>query len=696
MASKKKPVDQNKGLKEILKEFKKLPKAIDMIAKHATDNTCECKQLVIANVQLASINTGIRDMTRAVRTAFSRNNTTPPGQNQNQPALPTPPTAAADDTASLLSKMDAQLRQEHGDPFARMTNPFPDPSDPNYQGPPVSPQMRAEAQAYVDLANAATDLKERFFGVAASLTSLSQTVMGILRDFEGVRMRAYASNSTVAQNITPESMAAVSDLGVSLKDLTLEVIKLREVGFTELKGSTMKLIARMKLSDQNTGSLSNYLVRTSAALGRSEAETQDMAVQLDKTARSFGRRTDDLMNFAASLKDSLKILSFGDKSQGMKFEKAATGLESMTGGKASKEIERFMAMIGDSDNLMKFQAAGLGDPLARMQAAKTDSEATETLKSIVREMQQFGIARGATGAGSGGMTGQMQAKAAMGPVGFDTVLLANTISNALQEPQEQSPLLESMENLKSIMNRFMAPLERLVNVMFEVINYLSPALEILASVAGNILALTAAIVSLQGVMKLVEFATLALRSELFRDMRARMAGSMSSALGSARNVAQNVWQRGFFTSIAGGFTRMFTSIRTVFSSGFLNVAQLVGRGLGTLLRGILGPLGLIITFITVIWEVIQWIKNWWTGDSEENENLKKIVDNTDPKNDPSYKRLNESIGGNVNDILKNIINSGANQERLEEMRKQTAMLATLNSNLNTQGKAPQLSQRLQR
>lgn len=698
MARRRKVVDQNKDLRDILKEFKKLPKSLDMLAKYATDNTCECKQLVIANVQLASINSGIQSLIKVMKAGLSKPNVTPPGSNTNV-VTPPAPGKEVDDNASLLSKMDAQLRKENGDPFERMQNPFPENTDPNFQGPPISPELRAQAQAYTDLANATTAVKEKFFGMVATLTSVQNTVMGVLKDFEGVRKRAYASNSTVAQNTTPQSMNAVADLGVSLKDLTLEVIKLREVGFTELKGSTMKLIARMKLSDQNTASLSTYLVKTSAALGRSEAETQEMAVQLDKTARSFGRRTDDLLNFAASLQESLKILSFGDKKQGAKFEGAATKVEAMTGGKATKEIQQLMAMISDPNNLMKFQAAGMGDPLARMQQAKSKDEAAKVLAQIAKELQTYGKERGAVGAGSGGSAGRQQAMTAVSPVGFDTVLLGNTIAEALEEPQEISPLIESMENLGTIMNRFMAPIERVVNSLFEVMNILSPALGFLANVAGEIAALVMAVVALQGVMKLVQLSSLALQFAIDKNTWAQIKQSITAPFKSFGGAVSNMTQaggggiggfvKGFFSFLRGGFTGFFKLFSGGLLKGVINVASLIGKGLGALMKGILGPIGLILTAI----ELVSWL---WGGGGDKDETKEKLDDikeNTDPKNDPSYKRLNESIAGNVNDVLKNIIEGSANEERLSEMRKQTQLLYALNSNLNTQGKAPTISMR---
>jgi hypothetical protein len=178
------------------------------------------------------------------------------------------------------------------------------------------------------------------------LNSAGNAMIQQVKAMDDLQARAMATNTTLEKMNIP-------GLGIRMSKLAGEILDLREQGFKNLNNSTLGLMSTMKLTSQNTGSLKGFLANTSLNLRLNSTQVQKMALELNKTAVSFGMSQEKIFESVNKLSQAISTASlFGKGGQ----TAAAFGeVAAQIGDRATEELKivaEFLTGIGNESQAM--------------------------------------------------------------------------------------------------------------------------------------------------------------------------------------------------------------------------------------------------------------------------------------------------------------------------------------------------------
>ena len=551
--------------------------------------------------------------------------------------------------------------------------------------PPITPQNKTAAQP----GDQGPEREQQDSGSNDALRYFMYGVIGnqfskvgkIFAEVNDLVKQSLASNTTLTQQVTLAQYSTANRMGISLTALTKEVIDLREVGFRDLDSSVIKLIGRFKATGQSTEGLQRFLGANSVALGRSKEESQKLLVGIEQSARQYGARADQLVDFASKLTESLEVpalLGFGNQIQ-----QGISLLAAKTGGRGQDSLEKFANFLLDANNQMSVIALGLQDNVAELQRATSSEQAAKILADAAKEAATVVSSRTSDIRG-GGSVDILRAQSVLESLGGKQALAAVQVTKALEE--QNSALKINNDNLWNLGSVF----DALLNPLVMVGSWISSLLNMIPkSITSPILQLVGGIASffaLVGSLKIIHklYTTAVTTIQYLRQIAANTAISKASAASAAipdASTAKGVEAAMNKVSKKAPGAGQIAANKVLSNTITRSAGGLVTKLVPTLLRAI--PfVGLGMGLISAGMDIYSSIKEESKRKEEEVKNLKR-------------QQMEKNLGSSILFQLGNVVNSmaggSADADRTTLMKAQLDEMRNLNRNLSSMRNLPDKS-----
>jgi hypothetical protein len=396
--------------------------------------------------------------------------------------------------------------------------------------------------------------------------------MTVAQTMEPIMKRAFATGQSLNSIVTTKQILATAELGIGIDELATEILEFREAGVNTLNDSTLKLIGRMKLSDQSTQSLTKFVGVNSTTLLQNQKQGQQLAFEIADFAKVMGTRQDDMLNLAGAISQSMETRSV--LGTGANLTQALTNFGSTLGNAKSGLVAELSKFMGDTSKTSALMALGM-DRFEDAIAGQTSPEGQ--VQAINEMIMQTGgqLESMVENLGTGPMAAKM-AEAMLAPYGGKQALVLIQLKKALEDQKEPlAKTADSMNNFSTLGNALINPLKVVAMKLGDLLNIIPTQL---LSGIGNLV----------GVMLALKTSTFALNVTMGI---ANQISKMNGVLGAGGG--------------AGG----------------------IGR-LGKVL-GILGPIAMIITLLGVATDILGETSkdtkelNEKTADQHKQENLNR-------------------------------------------------------------------------
>lgn len=201
------------------------------------------------------------------------------------------------------------------------------------------------------------------------------------------------TTEALGRNTRLKELNLRSDLGVPISELGDSIFDLRDSGFRVLNESTQKLVARMKLTGQSTGELTEFLAENSYYLNLNNQESQDLVASLTNSGQLYQvsqQKTLEALNmFSKKIGEDISVNLVGGSKTMME---SFTMLSQELGMRNSKELMQAFNSIFGQENLARvaLRIPEVLDMANRMMQTSDPREGLELLKrSILLEDKYF-------------------------------------------------------------------------------------------------------------------------------------------------------------------------------------------------------------------------------------------------------------------------------------------------------------------
>jgi hypothetical protein len=287
------------------------------------------------------------------------------------------------------------------------------------------------------------------------------------KSMEPLMRRAFATGADTG--LSMKQYLTSVNLGISVDQLAEEMLAFREEGVNNLNESTLKLIGRMKLSDQSTQSLIKFVSVNSTTLLQNQKQGQDLAFQIADFAKVMGTRQDDMLNLAGAISQSMDTRAA--LGTGADLTQALTNFGSTLGAAKSGLVDQLAKFMGDTSKTTALLNLGMD----RFEDAITSQTSPEGQAQAVKEMiMQAGgqLENVISNLGTGPMAAKM-AESMLTPYGGKQALALIQLKKALEDQKE--PLNKTAD----AMNTFSTFGDALVNPLKMAVVYLGQLLNII-------------------------------------------------------------------------------------------------------------------------------------------------------------------------------------------------------------------------
>ena len=200
------------------------------------------------------------------------------------------------------------------------------------------------------------------------------------------------TNEALGRNTRLKELNLRSDLGVPLSELGDSIFDLRDSGFRVLNDSTQRLIARMKLTGQSTGELTEFLAENSYYLNLNNQESQDLVASLTHSGQLYQvsqQKTLEALNmFSKKIGEDLSVNLVGGSKTLME---SFTMLSQELGMRNSKELITAFNSIFGQENLtnIALMVPEVLDMANRAMQTNNAAEGAELLKRSFLTADRF-------------------------------------------------------------------------------------------------------------------------------------------------------------------------------------------------------------------------------------------------------------------------------------------------------------------
>jgi hypothetical protein len=267
---------------------------------------------------------------------------------------------------------------------------------------------------------------------------------------DDLQARALGSNITLQKLNIPE-------LGLRFSKLANEILDLREIGIKDLNINTLKLMSTMKLTNQGTASLKEFIGKNSLNLLISTQKVQDLSLDLSKFAVSFGMTQETMFKIANDISQAIKPATlFG---RGEEVTRGLSMVAAQIGDRATEDLKvaaELLTGVGKEVELMRAGIFSIGEKFI-------SSSAEQQTKLLKQAVDTFNATwnRAATGLATGA-SGKRALEALYQQFGgAEQVLAMKRLSVAFQNAAQQtSENNQGLFTLKTAEERYANALER--------------------------------------------------------------------------------------------------------------------------------------------------------------------------------------------------------------------------------------------
>jgi hypothetical protein len=209
--------------------------------------------------------------------------------------------------------------------------------------------------------------------LAAFFMGLSSKLFSQVKNIDELQSRAMQTNTTLQKMNIPV-------LDVRMSKLANEIMDLRDVGFKNLNGSTLKLMSTMKATGQSTESMKAFLSNTSLSLRLNSTQVQEMSKRLTETAVSYGMSQDKVFQAVSKLSASLETASLMGK--GAVTSESFAEIAAQIGDRATDQlgvVAEFLTGVGNESQAM---IAGIFDIQNKFLEANKDQQVQLTQEAV--------------------------------------------------------------------------------------------------------------------------------------------------------------------------------------------------------------------------------------------------------------------------------------------------------------------------
>jgi hypothetical protein len=209
--------------------------------------------------------------------------------------------------------------------------------------------------------------------LAAFFIGLSSKLFAQVKNIDDLQSRAMQTNTTLQRMNIPV-------LDVRMSKLANEIMDLRDVGFKNLNGSTLKLMSTMKATGQSTESMKAFLSHTSLSLRLNSTQVQEMSKRLTETAVSYGMSQDKVFQAVSKLSASLESASLMGK--GAVTSESFAEIAAQIGDRATDQlgvVAEFLTGVGNESQAM---IAGIFDIQNKFLEANKDQQVQLTQEAV--------------------------------------------------------------------------------------------------------------------------------------------------------------------------------------------------------------------------------------------------------------------------------------------------------------------------
>lgn len=355
----------------------------------------------------------------------------------------------------------------------------------NPPGPPKKGKQDDPGSVFKQIKSAFTDNANKYFG---ELTEL-------IDRFSKIQIRAFASNTSLDQ------IKVSTKLGVSIADLTEEILSFREQGVTQLTESTMGLIQRMKLTGQSTEGLRRLVGQNSLSLLMNTRESQGLAASISEYALTYGIRQDAMFDVVNNLSKSLEVpalLGFGDD-----IALAASKLSADLGGRANDQVQKLAQFLTDPGKLAAIQNLGVRDLVDQLIAGRGTVDQNVDLLKQISEIASSNIERATASLREQGTAGITQANQILEVFGGQQALVFSQLDKAAEESRKASSTnVDFTQGLYAFFQEIKIGLEGVAKFVNELLIEFKPIMKPLAKFISIALPVLAGIGAIMAIISL--------------------------------------------------------------------------------------------------------------------------------------------------------------------------------------------------
>jgi hypothetical protein len=284
----------------------------------------------------------------------------------------------------------------------------------------------------------------------------------VVNELDPLIRRAYATNTTLGATNSADQLSVAMETGVSMAELSKEVLELREQGIQTLNRSTLSLIARFKASDQNAKALTTFIAQNSVVLRLNSMQSQVMAQDLSQFALKFQQRQDTMLALAGAISQNFRVQTA--QGSGQSLTAAFTKFGATLGDRATKQVEQLTKFFG-GDDLPTLIRLGLEDMEGNLAGASTDKEQMDIIvKGLATASKRIEEQLGGRGAGSVNTT---QSKAILDSMfGGTGILVIQELNDAVRDQKTATDNV--IENLISLRSAGSAVQNALMEVIYPI------------------------------------------------------------------------------------------------------------------------------------------------------------------------------------------------------------------------------------
>lgn len=300
------------------------------------------------------------------------------------------------------------------------------------------------------------DEKARKRGPFAWFEKSAYKLWGTIQQMDDLQARALGSNTTLQKLNIPQ-------LGIRFSKLANEILDLREQGIRDLSVNTLKLMSTMKLTNQNTASLKEFIAKTSLELKLNTKQAQSLTEDFSKYSVRYGMTQETLLKIANDISKVIQPANILGK--GAEVTKGLALVAAQIGDRATEDLKKAAQLLTGIGNETELMTAGIFNISNKFISARAEEQAQMMKAAVTQFMNSW--RRTTQGLGAGTQTDR-RALAQYAEM-FGGMDMVNSMQNMELAYKEAAVATnennQGLTTMKTIQEKYNDQMERVANTL---------------------------------------------------------------------------------------------------------------------------------------------------------------------------------------------------------------------------------------